>query len=115
MTDNPDPGPRRDHDNDRDWGTEHDWAADDTRRPDSDRRAAPPVGSAPSEDIRQLSYGEERDLHFNGYPPHHMQPLHELCYPGGCQYKTEAENCADLEDWYASTELTAEDDPEAEL
>ena len=115
MTDNPDPRPRRDRDHDRDHGTEHDWPADDTRHPDRDRHASPRAGSAPSEDIRHLSQGEERDLHFNGYPPYNMQPLHELCYPGGCRYKTDADNCADLEDWYASAEPTAEGDPEAEL
>ena len=109
MTDNPDPGPRRDWDNDRDW------TADDTRYFDRDRHASPDAGGGPSEDIHQLSYGEERDLHFNGYPPYNMQPLHELCYPGGCRYKTEAENCADLDAWYASMEPTAEGDPEAEL
>jgi hypothetical protein len=115
MTDNPDPGPSRDHENDRDRDTDHDWPADDTRHRDHGRHASPPARRGPSEDIRHLSEGEERDLHFNGYPPYNMQPLHELCYPGGCQYKTEAENCADLEDWYASAGLTAEDDPEAEL
>ena len=115
MTDNPDLGPRRNWDNDRDRGTEHDWPADDPRHPDHDRNASPPADSGPSEDIRHLSYGEERDLHFNGHPPYNMQPLHELCYPGGCQYKTDAENGADLEAWYLEEELAAEDLLEAEL
>ena len=44
-----------------------------------------------------------------------MRPLHELCSPGWCRYKTEAENCADL-DWYLRQDRElGQDDPEAGL
>ena len=45
-----------------------------------------------------------------------MRPLHELCPPGGCRYKTLAENCADLDAWYRAQDREPDhDDPEAEL
>ena len=44
-----------------------------------------------------------------------MRPLHELCPPGGCQYKTLAENFADL-DWHIREDREpGHDDPEAGL
>ena len=69
----------------------------------------------PTEDIRRLSAAEERDLHFNGYPRHGMRPLHELCPPGGCQYKTLAENFADLDRHIRQDREPGHDDPEAGL
>jgi hypothetical protein len=76
---------------------------------------ARPAGE-PSDDIRHLSLREERDLHFKGDSRYDMRPLHELCSPGGCRYKTEAENCADLEAWFSCKDRDAgREDPEAEL
>ena len=87
MTDNPGASP--------DWGNDPPW------HPGHDRAGANDWhrGSL-GEDLTRLSEGDERDLHFNGYPPHNLQPLHDLCAPGGCRYKTQAENCADLDAWF---------------
>jgi hypothetical protein len=112
MPSNPDRDPRRGRG--RNWRIHNTRPAGDSRRPRRDRDASPPV--SPSEDIRQLSHGEERDLHFNGDPRYDTLPLHELCSPGGCQYKTEAENWADLEAWFLQHDLApGKEDPEAEL
>ena len=52
---------------------------------------------------------EDREAHFSATASGY-QPLHEHCAPetGGCPYKTEAENQADLEAWYAAQEAEAE-------
>ena len=44
-----------------------------------------------------------------------MWPLHELCSPGGCRYRTEAENGADLDAWYRQDREPDQDEPEAGL
>jgi hypothetical protein len=81
------------------------------RNPDASR----PADRDLNDDISRLSEAEERDLHFNGHPLFRQRPLHELCSPGWCRYKTEAENCADLESWYRSQNRElGKDDPEAE-
>jgi hypothetical protein len=116
MTDNPNPNPdpgARPGRDDHNRGDERGHAADDGRHLDHDRDASSPRD--PTEDIRQLSPAEERDLHFNGFPPYDLRPLHELCPVGGCQYKTLEENIADL-DWLISQDLQPDqDDPEAGL
>ena len=97
MTDIPNLDPRHRWGNGRKRAADRDQAASQARSLGHDSGASSP--SEPTEDIRRLSVAEERDLHFNGYPRHGMRPLHELCPPGGCQYKTLAENFADL-DWH---------------
>jgi hypothetical protein len=111
MNDNPNPDPdARPGPDDLSQGAERDIPADDG--PDYDHD---PSLRDPTEDIHQLSPGEERDLHFNGFPPYDLRPLHELCPVGGCQYKTLKENIADL-DWYISNDREPDqDDPEAGL
>ena len=77
-----------------------------------------PAGSPPrypTEDIRQLSPGEERDLHVNGFPPYDLRPLHELCPVGGCPHKSLEENIADLGWLIAQDRQPGRDDPEAGL
>jgi hypothetical protein len=108
--------------NAREWGngpargTGRDRAAGGAWYPGRDPGAPPPAGAGPSEDLRQLSEREERDLHFNGYPQYNMWPLHELCSPGGCRYRTEAENSADLDAWYRAQDREPDpDEPEAGL
>ena len=104
--------------NAREWGTRpargtgRGWYAGS---PGRDPGASLPAGTGPSEDVFQLSEREERDLHFNGYPPYNMGPLHELCSPGHCRYGTEAENGADLDAWYRQDREPDQDEPEAGL
>jgi hypothetical protein len=111
MNDNPNPAPdpgARPGDDGRSQG-QHRARADGGRDPG---------GSPPrdlTEDIRQLSPGEERDLHFNGFPPYELRPLHELCPLGGCQYESLEENIADL-DWFIGQDRQpGRDDREAGL
>jgi hypothetical protein len=85
----------------------------DNPTPDPDPGAPPPCD--PTEDIRQLSPGEERDLHFSGFPPYDLRPLHELCPTGGCPHKTLKENLADLDMLIAADRQPGRDDPEAGL
>lgn len=114
MNDNQNPDAGRDWENDPHSIAGRDWAPDDAWDPDPDAR--PPAGNALNDDLRRLSEAEEGHLHFHGHPHYNMRPLHDLCFPGGCRYKTEAENCADLEAWYRSLDREARrDDPEAEL
>jgi len=112
MNDNPNPVPDPDarpgHD-DRNQGHHHGPRAGSGRDP-----GGPPPRD-PTEDIRQLSPGEERDLHFNGFPPYDLRPLHELCPVGGCQYKSLEENIADLDWLIAQDRQPGRDDPEAGL
>jgi hypothetical protein len=99
MTDIPNLDPRFRHDGGRKRGADRDRPVGRALHAVYGPDASSP--REPTEDIRRLSAAEERDLHFNGYPRHGMRPLHELCPPGGCQYKTLAENFADL-DWHIS-------------
>jgi hypothetical protein len=108
MNDNPNPVPDPGHD-ERNQG-QHRGHRDGGGRDPGD---SPPRD--PTEDIRQLSPGEERDLHFNGFPPYDLQPLHELCPVGGCQYKSIEENIADLDWLIAQDRHPGRDDPEAGL
>ena len=112
MRDNP--GASRASDNDPLWRPGHDRSADDWHRDGGPAISAHRGGSL-GEDLTRLSEGDERDLHFNGYPPHNLQPLHELCAPGGCRYKSQAENCADLDAWFrVQNHEPDQRDPEAE-
>jgi hypothetical protein len=114
MTEDADPDrwarPGRD-DRDPDVGRGH--PADNGRHPGLNPGASSPRD--PTEDLRQLSPGEECALHFNGFPPYGLRPLHQLCLIGGCQYKTLQENIADL-DWLIAQDREADrGDPEAGL
>jgi hypothetical protein len=113
----PNANPRHDrnqHDrDDRDRGAERGHPADDGRHPGHDPDASSP--RYPTEDIRRLSPGEERDLHFNGFPPYDLRPLHGFCPVGGCRYKTLEENIADLDWLIAHDREPGRDDPEAGL
>jgi hypothetical protein len=111
VTDIPNLDPRYRGDSDRKRIVGRDQPAGQPRYPGRDPNAS--SSGEPTEDIRRLSAAEELDLHFNGYPRHGMRPLHELCPPGGCQYKTLAENFADL-DWHILQDRGhGHDDPEA--
>jgi hypothetical protein len=115
MTDSPNPDPRHPfgRDRGRNWRIQHTRPAAGGRHPG--RNPDSPSPRDPTEDLRQLSLAEERDLHFSGFPPYDLQPLHELCPPGGCQYKTLAENIADLDWLIAQDRAPGHDDPEAGL
>jgi hypothetical protein len=112
MNDNPNPVPDPDarpgHD-DRDKGQYRGHRADGGRDP------AGSQPGYPTEDIRQLSPGEERDLHLNGFSRYGLLPLHELCPVGGCQFKTLKENIADLDWLIGQDRQPGRDDPEAGL
>lgn len=113
MSDNTNPGPGRDWDNDPPWGA-GDRAPDDWHR-NRNPGTPPHRGGSLSDDLGRLSEGDERDLHFNGYPHQNMRPLHELCAPGGCRFKSQAENCADLDTWFRTQDREPDHgDPEAE-
>jgi hypothetical protein len=113
MNDNPNPDPDAPGRDDPNQGAERGRPADGGRHPGHDPDTSWPRD--PTEDIRQLSPGEERDLHFNGFPPYDLRPLHELCPVGGCPCKTLKENVADL-DWLVSQDREPDqDDPEAGL
>jgi hypothetical protein len=114
MNDNPSPDPDARHDrDDPNQGAERGHPAEDGRYLDHDSDTSSPRD--PTEDIRRLSVDEERELHFNGFPPYDMRPLHELCPAGGCQYKTLKENLADLDSYLRQDREPDQDDPEAGL
>jgi hypothetical protein len=113
VTDIPNLDPRYRQDSRRKRGADRDQSPGHARHLGLVPDAASP--REPTEDLRRLSQAEERDLHFNGYPRHGMRPLHELCPPGGCQYKTLAENFADLDQHIREDPGLGHDDPEAGL
>jgi hypothetical protein len=116
MADTPNPDARPHPDNDHNRGAERDQPAGRARHLGRDPDASPAFSSGPDDDLRRLTPGEERDLHFNGFPRYDMRPLHDLCSPGGCQYKTRAENLADLDAWYLGQDREPDqDDPEVGL
>jgi hypothetical protein len=94
MTDNPNPDPRGDRDND------HDRRTIPARYPYRDPGAESPEWRDAFARRYRLTQAGEQYLHFNGvYDGPHLVIDHDRCLTGACPYQAEAENPAQLQAW----------------